>query len=298
MFDTAPVLDCAGRRLTLDRVRVMGVVNVTPDSFSDGGRHADAAAAIAHGLALVEEGADLLDVGGESTRPGATPVDESSELARVIPVIEALAARAGVPISIDTRKPAVMRAALAAGASMVNDVSALGAEGALELVAASGAAVVLMHMQGEPLAMQHSPRYDDVQAEVRGFLAGRVLACEMAGIARNRLVVDPGFGFGKTLEHNLALLAGLGQLVELGLPVLVGLSRKSCLGAITGRAVGERSAASLAAHLIAAMRGARIVRVHEVAATVDALKVLAAVEAMPLARAAPVRAMPRWPDED
>lgn len=298
MFDTAPVLDCAGRRLTLDRVRVMGVVNVTPDSFSDGGRHADTAAAIAHGLALVEQGADLLDVGGESTRPGATPVDEATELARVIPVIEALAARAGVPISIDTRKPAVMRAALAAGAGMVNDVSALGAEGALELVAASGAAVVLMHMQGDPVAMQHSPHYDDVQAEVRGFLAGRVLACEMAGIARNRLVVDPGFGFGKTLEHNLALLAGLGQLVELGLPVLVGLSHKSCLGAITGRAVGERSAASLAAHLIAAMRGARIVRVHEVAATVDALKVLAAVEAMPLARAAPVRAMPRWPDED
>jgi len=276
----------------------MGIVNVTPDSFSDGGRHADAAAAIAHGLRLVAAGADLLDVGGESTRPGAAPVDEAEELARVLPVIEALVARAAVPVGIDTTKPAVMRAALAAGASVVNDVHALRSEGALAAVAASDAAIVLMHMQGEPRTMQAAPHYDDVVGEVHRFLAERVFACEMAGIDKRRLVIDPGFGFGKTLTHNLALLAQLRRFTELGVPVLAGLSRKSSLGEITGREVGERLAASLAAHLLAVQNGAAIVRVHDVAETVDALKVWAAVAAVPLPKGKPAVPAIRWPDED
>ncbi|MFN7521356.1 MAG: dihydropteroate synthase [Lysobacteraceae bacterium] len=300
MFDTVPTLDCAGRVLRLDRPLVMGIVNVTPDSFSDGGEHADVDAAVAHALRFVEEGADILDIGGESTRPGAAPVDEATERARVLPVIEALVARTGVPISIDTTKPGVMRAALEAGAGMVNDVMALRAEGSLEAVAASRAAVVLMHMQGEPRTMQASPHYDDVVGEVHRFLAERIFACELAGIEKRRLVVDPGFGFGKTLEHNLALLAGLRRFTELGVPVLAGLSRKSSLGQITGRAVDDRVAASVAAHLLAVQNGARLVRVHDVAATVDALKVWSAVAAVasPMPKPTPAAPALRWPDED
>ena len=298
MFDIAPTLDCAGRRLVLDRPRVMGIVNVTPDSFSDGGHHDSVEAAVGHGLRLVEEGADVLDVGGESTRPGASPVDEATELARVLPVIEALVARTTVPISIDTTKPGVMRAALDAGAGMVNDVLALRAEGAMDVVAASKAAVVLMHMQGEPRSMQQAPAYDDVVGEVHRFLAERVFACEMAGIDKRRIAIDPGFGFGKSLAHNLALLAQLRRFTEIGVPVLAGLSRKSSLGEITGRAVGERLAASVAAHLVAVQNGALLVRVHDVAATVDALKVWAAVSAVPTPRGKAATPAIRWPDED
>ncbi|MET0854816.1 MAG: dihydropteroate synthase [Microterricola sp.] len=263
--------------LPLDRPRVMGVVNVTPDSFYDGGRHADPAAAIAHGRRLAQEGADLLDIGGESSRPGAAPVAGEEELARILPVLEALA-DLRLPLSVDTTKPEVMRAALAHGAAMINDVTALAAPGALELVAASEAAVCLMHMQGSPRTMQADPVYADVVGEVREFLAARAGACVAAGIARERIVIDPGFGFGKTVEHNFTLLARLGEIAALGPPVLAGWSRKSSLGRITGRAADERLAASLAAAVLAVQRGARIVRVHDVAATRDALAVLAAVE--------------------
>ncbi|ADV26655.1 dihydropteroate synthase [Pseudoxanthomonas suwonensis 11-1] len=298
MFDTSPRLDCAGRLLRLDRTRVMGIVNVTPDSFSDGGEHASAEAAIAHGLRLVEEGADLLDVGGESTRPGSQGVPVEEELRRVIPVIEGLAARAAVPISIDTSKPEVMRAAVAAGAGMINDICALEREGALDAAAALGVPVVLMHMRGEPRSMQEAPHYDDVVAEVHRYLADRIFAAELAGIPRARLVVDPGFGFGKDNDHNLALLAQLERLTELGVPVLAGISRKRTIGALTGRDVpAERVAGSVAAHLLAAQRGARIVRVHDVAATVDALKVWEAVAAVPAPRRDAAPAI-RWPDED
>lgn len=255
----------------------MGIVNVTPDSFSDGGRLGDAQAAIRHALTLQEAGADILDVGGESTRPGAAAVPAAEEIRRVLPVIEALAHR-GCAVSVDTMKPEVMRAALGAGAVMVNDVMALCASGALEAVAASDAAVCLMHMQGEPQRMQQAPRYDDVVEEVRLFLQDRAAACEAAGIGRERIVIDPGFGFGKTLDHNLALLKHLDRLAELGLPVLAGLSRKSMLGALTGRAVDEREFAGVAAHLIAAARGARLLRVHNVAAMRDALAIWNAVE--------------------
>lgn len=298
MFDTSPTLDCLGRPLRLDRPRVMGIVNVTPDSFSDGGRHATAEAAIAHGLRLAAEGADILDVGGESTRPGAAPVPLEVELARVVPVVEGLVRQAGLPISVDTFKPEVMRAAVAAGAGMVNDIYALRQPGALEAAAELGVPVVLMHMLGEPGTMQQAPAYDDVVGEVRRFLAERVFAAEMAGIERRRLVLDPGFGFGKSTAHNLALLAGLEGLAELGLPVLAGLSRKRSIGEITGRQVPEeRVAGSVAAHLLAAQRGARLLRVHDVAATVDALKVWQAVADVPAPRREPVVA-PRWPDED
>ncbi|KAF1703707.1 dihydropteroate synthase [Pseudoxanthomonas suwonensis] len=298
MFDISPRLDCAGRILSLDRTRVMGIVNVTPDSFSDGGAHADAGAAIAHGLKLVEEGADLLDVGGESTRPGSEGVSVEEELRRVIPVVEGLAARTAVPISIDTSKPEVMRAAVAAGAGMINDICALEREGALDAAAALGVPVVLMHMRGEPRSMQEAPHYDDVVAEVHRYLADRIFAAELAGIPRAKLVVDPGFGFGKDDGHNLALLAQLERLMELGVPVLAGISRKRTIGALTGRDVpAERVAGSVAAHLLAAQRGARIVRVHDVAATVDALKVWEAVAAVPAPRRDAAPAI-RWPDED
>jgi dihydropteroate synthase len=290
MFDLAPVLDCGGRRLVLDRPRIAGIVNVTPDSFSDGGRFDSVDAAVAHGLALVAEGADLLDVGGESTRPGATPVEEAEELARVVPVIEALAARTDVPISVDTSKPAVMRAAVAAGAGLINDVRALRADGALEVAAALGVPVCLMHLQGEPATMQQAPHYDDVVEDVRRFLADRVLACEFAGIPRARLLVDPGFGFGKTAAHNWTLLAALPRLVELGLPILVGLSRKRMIGEATGREVpAERALGSAVAAVLAVERGANLVRTHDVAATREALAVLAEVR-----RAAP----PERPRED
>jgi dihydropteroate synthase len=270
-------LRCGRFTLALDRPLVMGVVNVTPDSFYDGGRHADPAAAVAHARRLVEEGADLLDVGGESTRPGAAPVAADEELTRILPVLAGVADRA-VPVSVDTMKPEVMRAALAHGAAIINDVTALAAPGALETVAASDAAVCLMHMQGSPRTMQANPVYADVTAEVRDFLRGRAEACVSAGIGRDRIVVDPGFGFGKTVEHNLTLLARLGEIAALGFPVLAGWSRKSSLGRITGRPAEERLAGSVAAAVIAVQRGARIVRVHDVAATRDALAVLAAVE--------------------
>ncbi|WP_313139034.1 dihydropteroate synthase [Stenotrophomonas sp.] len=298
MFDISPQLDCAGRILRLDRAQVMGIVNVTPDSFSDGGAHDSTDAAVAHGLKLVEQGADLLDIGGESTRPGAAPVSIDEELQRVVPVIEQLAARTQVPISIDTFKPEVMRAAVAAGAGMINDIYGLRQEGALEAAAAAGVPVVLMHMQGEPGNMQAEPHYDDVVAEVHGFLVQRLFAAEMAGIAKKHLVIDLGFGFGKTTAHNMTLLARSERFLELGVPMLAGLSRKRSLGELTGRQVpAERVAASVAAHLIAVQRGARIVRVHDVAATVDALKIWQAVEALPAPRVAAIAAI-HWPDED
>jgi len=255
----------------------MGVVNVTPDSFSDGGQFLDPRAAIAHARQLVDEGADILDIGGESTRPGSLPVDETEELRRVLPVVDGIVGL-GVPVSVDTTKPGVMRAAIAHGAAMVNDVLALRTPGALDAVASSNAGVCLMHMQGEPRTMQANPSYADVVGEVRTFLGERVAACESAGISRERIVVDPGFGFGKTAEQNLALLRGLPELAALDVPVLAGLSRKSTLGQITGRPVEGRLAASLAAALLAAERGAKIVRVHDVAATRDVLAVLAAVD--------------------
>lgn len=255
----------------------MGIVNVTPDSFSERGGFGTTQAAIDHALKLRDAGADILDVGGESTRPGAVPVPADEEIGRAIPVLEALV-REDCCVSVDTRKPEVMRAALAAGAAMVNDVAALRAPGALETVAVSNAAVCLMHMLGEPRTMQQAPVYEDVVREVGAFLQARVAACEAAGIARERLVIDPGFGFGKTVAHNLTLLRRLDRLVALGVPVLAGLSRKSMLGALTGRAVDEREYAGIAAHLAAVARGARLLRVHDVAAMRDALAIWNAVE--------------------
>ena len=268
------MLDCGRFSLDLTLPRIMGIVNVTPDSFFDGGR--DAARAVEHGLRLVDEGADLLDIGGESTRPGAEPVGVGAELARVLPVLDGLA-HCGVPLSIDTMKTEVMVEAIAAGADLINDVRALQAPGAIEAVAAGRVGVCLMHMRNEPRTMQQAPDYVDVVAEVADFLAGRISTCVSAGVSRSRLLVDPGFGFGKTLEHNLALLRGLPHLARLGVPLLVGLSRKSMLGALTGRPVGERLPASVAAALLAFERGARIVRVHDVAATRDALSLWKAV---------------------
>lgn len=273
------VLHCGKFRLPLDRPLIMGIVNVTPDSFSDGGRFFDASRAIEHGRRLAVEGANILDVGGESSRPGAVAVSASEELRRVLPVIDALAP-VGVPISVDTVKPEVMREAVAAGASIINDIAALQAPGALEAAAGMDAAVCLMHMQGEPRTMQQEPRYDDVVIEVRDFLARRIEAARAAGIARERLIVDPGFGFGKLLEHNLALLRQLERFAGLGACVLAGLSRKSMLGQITGRGVDGRMPAGIAAALIAAQKGARILRVHDVAETRDALAVFDAVGAM------------------
>jgi dihydropteroate synthase len=255
----------------------MGIVNVTPDSFSDGGHLAHAQAAIAYGLKLQSEGAMILDVGGESTRPGAPAVALDEEMQRVLPVVEGLAAR-GCVVSIDTRKPAVMRAALDAGAALVNDVMALQAPGALEAVATTGAAVCLMHMQGEPQSMQQAPCYKDVVGEVKQFLRDRVATCEDAGIARERLVIDPGFGFGKTLAHNLTLLKHLTELLEDDVALMVGLSRKAMLGSLTGQAVDAREFAGVAAHLAAVARGARMIRVHNVAAMRDALAIWNAVE--------------------
>lgn len=278
MPETQSVLRCGEFRLALDRPLVMGVVNVTPDSFSDGGRYLEAGAAQAHARRLVEEGADLIDIGAESSRPGAEEISVQRELSRLMPVLEGLR-DLGVPLSVDTMKPEVMRAAIAAGAAMVNDITALRAPGALEAVAASGAAVCLMHMQGEPRTMQREPRYDDVVVEVKAFLAARVAAAEAAGIAHECLVIDPGFGFGKTGGHNFELLRNLDRIAEIGPPVMAGWSRKSSLGALTGRGPGERLAASLAAALLAVQHGARIVRVHDVAATRNALAVLAATEA-------------------
>ncbi|MCO5054387.1 dihydropteroate synthase [Thermomonas sp.] len=285
MFDTTPQLDCNGRILKLDVPKVMGIVNVTPDSFADGGEHCSTDAAIAHGLKLAEEGAGILDIGGASTRPGADDVPVAEELHRVIPVIAALAQRTSIPISIDTSQPEVMRAAVAAGAGMINDVFALRREGALETAAELRVPVVLMHMLGEPRTMQDAPRYDDVVGEVHRFLAERIFVAEMAGIDRKRIVVDPGFGFGKTTAHNLQLLAGLRRFTDLGTPLLAGLSRKRSIGELTGRKMpAERAVGSAAAHLIAAQNGAMLLRAHDVAATVDVLKVWNAVAAVPVPR--------------
>jgi dihydropteroate synthase len=299
MFETSPSLDCGGRRLLLDRPRVMGIVNVTPDSFSDGGAHATLEAAVAHGLRLAEEGADLLDIGGESTRPGAAPVPVEEELRRVVPVIERLAAQTTLPLSVDTFKPEVMRAAVAAGAGMINDVQALRQPGALDAAAQLRVPVVLMHMPADAYAAGSAPGYDDVVGEVHRFLAERIFAAEMAGIDKRRLLVDPGFGFGKSTADNLQLLAQLERFVELGVPVLAGLSRKRSIGELTGREVPEqRVAGSVAAHLLAAQRGAALLRVHDVAATVDALKVWQALMAVPLPRSGATANAIRWPDED
>ncbi|RDI99466.1 dihydropteroate synthase [Dyella solisilvae] len=296
----APVLDCAGRPLRLDRPRVVGILNVTPDSFSDGGSYASLEDAVAHGLRMVEEGADMIDVGGESTRPGAAEVPLEEELRRVAPVLEQLAARTSVPLAVDTSKPEVMRAAVAAGAGMINDVYALRRDGALDAVAELGVPVCLMHMLGEPRSMQDDPHYDDVVGDVHRFLTDRLFACELAGIDRRKVMVDPGFGFGKTLEHNLALLRALDRFANLGSGVYVGMSRKSMIGAMTGRQQpAERAAGSVAAALIAVQRGARMVRVHDVAATVDALAVWHAVQAgdTPVRRDSKPPA-PRWPDDE
>jgi dihydropteroate synthase len=270
-------LRCAGRAFDLGRPLVMGIVNVTADSFSDGGRFLDIERAIEHGLALAAEGAQLVDVGGESTRPGAAPVPLGDELERVLPVVSALV-REGVAVSVDTMKPEVMRAAAEAGCAMVNDVNAFRAPGAVEAVAATGVAVCAMHMQGTPATMQAQPCYADVVSEVRAFLAQRGQALEAAGVSRDRIVLDPGFGFGKAHEHNVTLFAGIGQLASLGYPVLAGVSRKRMIGEITGRPVAERVAGSVAAAMLAVQNGARIVRVHDVRETVDALAVLDALK--------------------
>ena len=274
---TGTSTDPLARALAAGRPLVCGILNVTPDSFSDGGRFDDLDRAVAHGCTLAAEGADLIDVGGESTRPGSRPPTLAEELARVVPVVEALVQRVPVPLSVDTSRPEVMRAAVAAGASMVNDVRALRSPGALSAAAELGVPVCLMHMQRSPETMQEDPRYWHVVVEVRTFLAERVRACLDAGIRQEHLVVDPGFGFGKTPTHNVALLASLDGLRSLRVPVMVGLSRKSVLGQLTGRAVGDRLPASLAAALIAAQRGAAVLRVHDVAATRDVLTVLDAV---------------------
>lgn len=280
----------AGRfRIDLGEPRVMGIVNVTPDSFSDGGRHDDACGALAHCERLLKDGAEILDIGGESSRPGAPPVSMDEELARVLPVLRG-AAGFGVPLSIDTAKPEVMRAALDAGADIVNDIRALQAPGALQVVAGhASCGVCLMHMRGEPRSMQADPQYQDVVAEVLGFLRDRADALIQAGIGRDRIALDPGIGFGKTPAHNLELLNRQDELLADGFPLLLGWSRKSTLGVVTGRPVDQRLAASVAAALAAVQRGAHVVRVHDVAATVDALRVwraagLLASRTMPAAR--------------
>ena len=268
---------CGRFVLNADRPLIMGIVNLSDDSFSGDGLHGDAVAAAEQAGRLIAEGAHILDIGAESSRPGAQPVPATLETARLLPVLEALRA-CGVPLSVDTVKPEVMRAVLAAGADMINDINALRAPGAIDIVAASKAAVCLMHMQGEPATMQQAPHYDDVVGEVANFLGERVASAEAAGIPLNRIAVDPGFGFGKSLEHNIELLRRLGELAVPGLPLMVGISRKSMLGLITGRPAQERVPAGIAAHVLAVLRGARILRVHDVAATRDAIEVLQAVE--------------------
>ncbi|HTD29719.1 MAG TPA: dihydropteroate synthase [Xanthomonadaceae bacterium] len=298
MFDTTPTLDCNGRLLALDRARIVGIVNVTPDSFSGDGLSTSPEAAIVQGLRMVEEGADALDVGGESTRPGADEVPVDEELRRVIPVIERLARECAVPIWIDTSKPEIMRAAVAAGAGLINDVHALRRDGAMDAAAELRVPVVLMHMQGDPRTMQDAPYYEDVVAEVHRFLAERIFACEMSGIPKKKIVVDPGFGFGKTLDHNLALLRQLARFTDLGVPVLAGLSRKGMIGTLTDRPQGERVHGSVAAAMIAARYGAKLLRVHDVAATVDALKLWNAVAAQTVPKGKSAPAMPKWGDDD
>ncbi len=266
------VIDCGGRPLELGRTAVMGILNVTPDSFSDGGRYLALDAALRQAELMRDQGADIIDVGGESTRPGAEPVPLQQELDRVIPVIEAVVEAVDIPISVDTSKPEVMQSALAAGAGLVNDVYALRAPGALEVVAAAGVPVCLMHMQGEPRTMQQQPVYDSVTVEVADFLRARAEACLAAGIATGRVLIDPGFGFGKTLAHNLTLLRELSALAEIGFPVLVGLSRKSMLAKMLDLPVDRRMVASVTLALIAVRHGAWVVRVHDVAETVEAIR--------------------------
>ena len=270
------MLRCGSQTIDLSRPVVMGVVNVTPDSFSDGGQYRQVDAAVSHGLRMIEEGAAIIDVGGESTRPGADPVDAEEEIRRVIPVIEKLRGQTDAIISVDTSKPQVIRAAASVGAGLINDVRALSEKGAVDAAVATECAVCLMHMQGDPRSMQLAPHYDDVVNEVKAFLEQRVNVCRAAGIAADRIVIDPGFGFGKTLEHNLQLLRQL-RMLGTESPIMVGLSRKSIVGRLTGRPSGERVYGSVALAVIAVMNGARIVRVHDVGATVDALKTVTAV---------------------
>ena len=267
-----PTLRCGRFLIGLRRPLIMGVVNVTPDSFSDAGLYLNPGLAIGHALRLIEEGADIIDIGGESTRPGAPAVAAEEELRRVLPVLRGLR-DSGLPLAVDTMKPEVMRAAVAEGADLINDINALRADGAVQAVAESAAGVCLMHMKGVPADMQHAPVYEDVLGEVKQFLSERIAVAQAAGIARDRICIDPGFGFGKTVAHNMQLLGGLRELCALNLPVLFGASRKSSLGAVTGRQVNERIHASVSAALLAMERGAAIVRVHEVSATKDALAV-------------------------
>lgn len=273
-------LRCADKTLSLELPIVMGIVNVTPDSFSDGGRFLHVDDAVAHALRLVEEGAAIVDIGGESTRPGAREVPAEEELRRVVPVIERLVGRTRAVISVDTSKPEVMKAAAEAGAGLINDVRALREPGALRALAGTGCAICLMHMQGEPRTMQAEPRYRDVVSEVSEFLRERVQSCRAAGIPDERIAIDPGFGFGKTVSHNLQLLQRLGELCDLGPPVLVGLSRKSMLKALLGREPDERVHGSVALAVMAVLNGARIVRAHDVAATVDAIRTVTAVRSV------------------
>jgi dihydropteroate synthase len=271
-------LRCGSTLLDLSRPKVMGVLNVTPDSFSDGGRYVSHARALEHAQRMIEAGAAIIDVGGESTRPGALTVSVEEELRRVIPVIEQLARGGHAIVSVDTSTPEVMVAAVAAGAALINDVRGLQRPGALAAAAAADCAVCVVHMQGEPQTMQQRPEYTDVVADVKLFLQRRVAACEVAGIDRDRIVIDPGFGFGKTVAHNLALVRQLPEFVALRLPVLMGMSRKSTIGVITGRADADQMAGSLALAVAAVLRGAHIIRAHDVAQTVDALKVAHAVQ--------------------
>lgn len=271
------ILDCAGKPLDLTQPRVMGILNVTPDSFSDGGKFVRREQAIEQALRMVEEGAAIIDIGGESTRPGAAEVSVEEELARVIPLVEALTPELPVPISVDTSKPEVMLAAASAGAGMINDVYALRRDGALEAAAQTGLPVCMMHMQGEPRTMQGEPHYADVVAEVAAFLQQRMTACEAAGIARDNILLDPGFGFGKSLQHNLSLLKHLTEFHRLAVPLLVGMSRKSMIGGVLDAPLEQRLHGSVAVATMAAMQGAQLIRVHDVQATVDALKMVAAV---------------------
>lgn len=270
-------LDCAGRTLLLDRPRIMGILNVTPDSFSDGGQWHGKSEAIQHALTMQEEGADIIDIGGESTRPGAEAVALQQELDRVIPVIEAIAPQLSIPVSIDTSKPEVMREAVTAGAGMINDVYALRQPGAVETAAELAVPVCLVHMLGAPRVMQQNPLYDDVAAEVKHFLLERAGVCENKGISKQNILLDPGFGFGKTLEQNLALFQGLSDLALFGYPVLVGISRKAMIGQLTGREMPDRLAGSITAATLAVQNGAAIIRVHDVAQTRDALRVATAL---------------------
>jgi dihydropteroate synthase len=292
MVGSAAQLRCGGRTLELEAAVVMGVLNVTPDSFSDGGLYRAPGAALARAEQMVEEGASIVDVGGESTRPGASCVDSLEEIRRVLPVIERIAARLPLLISVDTSNPELMRRAASAGAHMINDVRALRVPGAIEAAAAGNLGVCLMHMRGEPPDMQRDPVYGDVVAEIREFLQERVRACEEAGIERERLCLDPGFGFGKTTAHNLELMQHLAEFASLDRPLCVGLSRKSLVAALTGRPAAERMAGSVALATVAVLRGARIVRAHDVAATVDAVRIANVMHAASTVPP-PVATMPR-----